>query len=284
MQSLTEVEHSGPRELQKLILLTVLASLVGGCAGGSRVRSISPEVGPVAHYWATLEETSAAVPPALREVGHDVVENSMPDSGTAVLIGLSGMFFGSNEASRVRVESTPQGTVAVRAVARDRYILAPGRRKKTELRILQALDQAMGPGRSAPFEGLRVEGLWGEGGNSRIRGTLQSGTDGTYEVMGTPGSEAIPLTEMTDVTAIRGSWNYVGLGLGLGALVGVVWFIADTDCEGGGIFGARSSLSCETGGAGIAASLLAPIIGGIIGALFRVEIRSPLAAVPPRGN
>jgi hypothetical protein len=280
MQDLSEVRQSGTRELRSLTLLTVLASMVVGCTGASRVRSISPEVGPVAHYWATLEEASALVPDALDEAGHDVVESTVSDSGTAVFIGLSGMFFGSNEAARVRVKSTPQRTVAVRTVVKHRYILDPGRRNKTELRILQALDQTMGPERSAPFDGLRVEGLWGEGNERRIMGTLKSGPDGRYEVIETPGSETIPLTELTDVTAIRGSWNYGRLGLGLGALIGLIIHLSDTSCDL--LF--TSDPGCETGPGGNVALFLAPVIGWGIGTAFKVEIRSPLAVAPSRGN
>jgi hypothetical protein len=280
MQDLAEVEQTGTQQLRSLIFLTVLATLVGGCAGASRVRSISPELGPVAHYWATLEEASAAVPDALGEAGHDLVESTVSDSGTAVFIGLSGMFFGSNEAARVRVESTPQRTVAVRTVVKNRYILDPGRRKKTELRILQALDQTMGPERSAPFDGLRVEGLWGEGEKRRILGTLKLGPDGRYEVIETRGSEAIPLTELAEVTAIRGSWNYGRLGMGLGALVGLIWLLSDTSCDL--LF--SSDPGCEYGGTGTAAALVAPILGLGLGSLFRAEIRSPLAITPGGEN
>ena len=278
MQGLTGVEQSGPRELRSLILLTVLASLVVGCAGASRVRSISPEVGPVAHYWATLEEASAAVPPALREVGHDVVENSVPDSETEVLIGLSGMFFGSNEASRVMVESTPQGTVAVRAVAKNRYILDPGRRKKTELRILQAMDDSLGPQKAAPFNGLRVEGFLSGGDESPIRGTLSAATDGAYKLVRDRGTDSIPITELAEVTAIRGSWDYGREGLAWGALIGLIWLISDTSCDL--LF--TSDPGCESGGSGTVAVIAAPILGLGLGSLFRVEIRSPLAVTTPR--
>jgi len=259
------------------IAAAVLIGTLSGCAGASRVRSLPPDRGAEARYWATVEEAAAVIPSALSAVGHKVVETSGPDSTGASLIGLSGVWLGSGEASRVRVEPMSNGTVAVRTVAKARYVLDPWPRSKTEFRILGSVDREFGPGRVAPFPGLRVRGVRG-GEPGTVKGILQLGEDEAYSLTRGRGEAPIPLSELTDLSAVRGTYGYGRIGAVVGVVVGLLVTVGGSSCDMFLVI----PYNCEAGGGSGAALVVGPAVGFALGSIIRVEIRSPLVVEDPR--
>lgn len=261
----------------RFLLALGLFPAVGACAGVSRVRSLPHDAGLEAHYIASQETTLAALPAALSAARQRVVTRSDTGSTTDTVIGLRGanlMTWG--EVSRVLVEGHPPEGSTVRVAARSRYLLDwSNHSERSALKIVEALDRDMGATRIAPFEGLRIRGVRGDG--MEVRGVVGRGPDGSFTLtQPPPGQDPIPLSGLHSLAAHRGSFGHGSEGALIGGVVGLALVLSQ----------AFEPLDCATYDSCVISALLYPNVGILVGYLVgtgvRTHVWSPMDLSPTR--
>ena len=257
----------------------LILPLLTACVGTSAVRSLPLHSGVRAEYRASRDSVLDAVPPALGQVGQGVVEQIAPDSVTDLVIGKKGVNLLSwGEVSRVQVSARVNGNSRLYAVARPRYLLDwSGWAGRSAIRTVAAVDKTLGPDRLALFEGAAVRGATTDDG-AELQGQVIVGSDGLFSLLPDENSDvALPMGSLSNLEILRGSWRHGAEGAFVGAVIGTAAYVAllakATECVV--TIGYGSACREDTSGLELTA-LLSPIVGFLVGSIFRTEVWSPI--------
>lgn len=264
--------------MRSLATLLLVVPAAGGCLGPGAMRPIAPDRGTEVRYAVSVDTLLSALPAALADRRLRIAFREPFDSATTMFIAVrGGNLFSYGELVRVLVSPTADGSTSARFVARSRNMLdLSGRVDRVVPRLIQALDDTIGPAALGPFPEMRVRGRAGDGAGIRVRGTMTAGPDGGLSLAPHPGltDPSVPLATLRDPAVYRGSYSHRLEGSNIGALIGMV---------AGPVIGATASNGFSRGGDiayGIMIGGLAgTVVGSGIGAAFRTEVWSPLA--PP---
>lgn len=237
-------------------LLSPLA--VGGCATASHVISLPPTTGAVAHYKVEPDSVRVTIPGVFASLGYEFLAEQPDELDGWVVIGEKGATLWSwGEFARFRLmETGPSGT-QVWAAARSRYLLdGSGRSGRVGPRLLQALDEVVGPSRILPAPGTTVRGRTVEGRN--VMGPVAM-TQESVPGLALDDGSVVPVSSLRDAFVLRGSF---GRG-SEGALVGVL----------GGI--GAGLAACETLDCLVAYEVGGALLGFVLGSAVRSKVWSP---------
>jgi hypothetical protein len=165
-----------------LLALFGTAAALSGCVGVDTMRTLAPDEGVEVRHALPADSVLDALPGALAGRGLRVRVRDPSDSSTTVIIAKKGSGpFGNGELVRVRVRRPAAGDLtSARFVARSHDALElSGRVDRVVLRVIQALDDSLGPAALGPFPGMRVRGRSGGDRESFLHGTVMVGADST---------------------------------------------------------------------------------------------------------
>lgn len=213
-----------------------LALLLGssGCAGKSALRALPGSAGVPARYSAPVEEVASVAPAAVEELGYGSPEWMARDSTPSILLASRGWkpFRGSGEAVRVHIDRN-DGTTLMHVAGRPNSALdTSGRADRDAVRVVAAIDRAIGPQALVPAVGTRLRGRAPTGAG--LAGEVVAGDDGRLVVQWEDGTLAAP-GDARDLEILRGAWNHgrtgALVGLGLGSLVTLVGALSECPIE-----------------------------------------------------